>query len=214
MVVDFDDMGCNHIISDQTQSKDCRDALDKLHYANPSFKAVLFAIPGEMTAELCDWCEHNASWIELAVHGFFHKTNTECLEMSYEEFDDNIKFFQPMLERYFTKGFKAPGWQISDDIFKWLVDNGWWVSDQNYNNDRRPKELRAYVNHNGVFKTCYNGIESDPIPAYHGHCWDTVGNGIYEQYELIESLTKSATEFKFVSEVLNEINNSVSGESN
>jgi hypothetical protein len=49
VIFDSDDFGCNHVISDQCQSHDCRDALLMLKEANPAFKVTLFAIPGEMT---------------------------------------------------------------------------------------------------------------------------------------------------------------------
>lgn len=212
MVFDFDDFGANHIISEQCQSHDCRDKLDQLHYANDQFKVTLFAIPGEMTPELAAWTKANAAWVELAMHGIFHTSNYECEDMSYEEFDEYIARLQPMIDTYFTKGFKAPGWQISDGIYKWLLDHGWWVADQHYNNERRPLNLPAYINTNGEF-SAHKPLPSDNpeqivwedtgiIPAWHGHTWDCVGNGIYETFDHVMQLVKNAEEFKFVSEVL------------
>ena len=158
MIWDADDMGSNHIISPQCQSHDCRDKLDEFHYANPNFKATLFAIPGEMTYELCEWCYANKSWIELAVHGIFHSDNYECNELTKEEFESRMNDMSPMLDTYFVKGFKAPGWQISDGIYEWLVENGWWVADQSYNNNRRPLELPAYMNKNGKFQSWWPNL--------------------------------------------------------
>lgn len=202
MVVDFDDFGANHIISDSCQAHDCRDKLDALHYANPNFKVTLFAIPGEMTPEILEWCRSNASWVELAVHGIFHTSNYECEKMTYEEFDQKMQAVSMVTNGYFAKGFKAPGWQISDDIYKWLLDHGWWIADQAYNNDRRPTELPAYVNDNGQFFSYGKTDYMEPVEAWHGHTWNCVGNGIYETYEQVEGLVKAAEEFKFVSEVL------------
>lgn len=206
MVWDADDFGASHVISDMCQSHDCRDQLDKFHIANPKFKATLFAIPGEMTPELLEWCHANKSWIELAVHGFFHSSNYECEKMAYEEMDWQMQRFKPMLETNFVKGFKAPGWQISDACFEWLYDHGWWVADQAYNNNRRPN-IPAYVNDNGVFRVFTSNIEQEPITAeivdaWHGHTWDCCGNGVYEQEQYILDLIKNVQEFKFVSEVL------------
>lgn len=198
MVIDLDDFGANHVISEQTQSHDCRDALDKLHFANLNLKVTLFTIPGEMTAELAEWCKANDSWVQLALHGFFHDSNYECSEMSYDDFDKMVNFFQPMLDNYFVKGFKAPGWQISSDIYRWLQDHGWWVSDQAYNNDRRPPELPAYVHDKDKFYV--NGKE---IESWHGHTWDCVGNGIYESFDLVEAKVKATDHFSFISEVIN-----------
>ena len=202
LVVDFDDFGANHVISEQTQSHDCRDALDKLHYANNNFKVTLFAIPGEMTKELADWCKANEGWVQLALHGFYHRDNWECASMTYEEFDGLVKEFQPMIDTYFVKGFKAPGWQISDDIYRWLLEHGWWVADQSYNNQRRLKELKAYVNSNGQFGIWQGDYQFSTEEAWHGHTWDCVGNGIYETYPLLEAKVKATESFKFISEVL------------
>ena len=196
MTVDFDDFGANHIISNECQSHDCRDKLDALHYVNNNFKVTLFAIPGEMTPELLDWCKANNGWVELAVHGLFHRDNWECAQMSEEEFHAKISRFG-FIQDYFVKGFKAPGWQISDGIYSWLEKSGWWVADQSYNNERRPKGMRAYVNNNGVFTSGETIID-----AWHGHTWDCVGNGIYETYDHVAGLIKDVEEFKFVSEVV------------
>lgn len=199
MVVDFDDFGANHVISDQCQAHDCREKLDQLHYVNPAFKVTLFAIPGEMTQELLNWCEANNGWVELAVHGFYHTSNYECAELSYEQFDGFMRgLLQDTIGNYFVKGFKAPGWQISDDAFRWLKDNGWWVADQAYNDGRRPEGIKAYINNNGEFSN-QDGLM---IEAWHGHTWDCVGNGIYETFDQVKALVQKAKDFKFVSEVL------------
>ncbi len=212
LIFDSDDFGANHVISDQCQSHDCRDKLDGLHYVNPNFKVTLFAIPGEMTAELAEWCNANRQWVELAVHGLFHSSNWECNEMGYDQIAEKMAFFEPMLDNYFVRGFKAPGWQISDDWYKWLKDNDYWVADKSYNNGRRPDELPAYVNYEGNdMKVWYNGVESESIPAYHGHTWDVGWNGIYEDFENIKARVDGETEFRFVSEIINEKSNVISG---
>jgi hypothetical protein len=185
IIFDADDFGANHVISDMCQSHDCRDQLDKFHIANPAFKATLFAIPGEMTPELMEWCMANDNWIELAVHGIYHSSNYECADMTYDRFDELMNSF---ISDYFVKGFKAPGWQISDACYEWLYDHDWWVADQEYNDMRRPIGLKTY-------KVGENSM--------HHHTWDCVGNGVYEQEEYILDRIKDETDFKFVSEVIN-----------
>lgn len=187
IIWDADDFGANHVISDMCQAHDCRDQLDKFHIANPNFKATLFAIPGEMTPELLNWCEANSNWVELAVHSFYHTSNYECEKMTYEEFDEHMELFQDMIEDYFVKGFKAAGWQISDACYQWLLDNDWWVADQSYNNERRPKNLPVYI------------IGEN---SRHFHTWDCVGNGVYELEEQILGELEIETDFRFVSEVI------------
>lgn len=188
IVFDSDDFGCNHEISDMCQSHDCRDILEELKKINPAFKATLFAIPGEMTPELIEWCMRNNSWIELAVHGIYHSSNYECEKMEYAKFDELMNSF---ISDYFVKGFKAPGWQISDDVLRWLKDNDWWVADQAYNDNRRPEGLKKYV------------IGEDPeITSIHTHTWNCVGNGVYELFNQLIEQIKDETDFRFVSEVV------------
>jgi hypothetical protein len=189
IVFDSDDFGVNQIISDQCQSHDCRDALLAFKDSNPKFKATLFAIPHNMSKELLEWSKANKDWIELAVHGITHSSNYECEKMSYEEFDALMSepSTKETLDKYFVKGFKAPGWQISDDIYRWLVDHKWWVADQSYNDERRPKELPAYeVGENSL----------------HTHVWDCVGNGVYELFDQILERVKDEQDFLFVSEAI------------
>lgn len=208
MIIEFDDFGTGHIISDQCQSHDCRDVLVKLKEANPKFKVTLFAIPDQMTIELLSWSIANASWVQLAVHGFGHGSNYECEKLTYEEFDALMKapLRKMIIDAYFVGGFRAPGWQISDGAYKWLLDNGWWVADQNYNTDRRPKELDAYVNNSNIFYVVDKDHPNDmahwnPLDVHHGHVWNCCGNGIYEQFDYLMDLIKKTDDFKFVSEL-------------
>lgn len=205
MILDFDDYGCNHVISDQCQSHDCRTQLDALHYANPGFKVTLFAIPGEMTPELIKWCAANELWVELAVHGFYHTSNYEVHQMSYDEFDSHMHELSGVIDEFFVRGFKAPGWQISDGAYEWLKRNGWWIADQSYNNERRPIDLPAYVANGKDFYAVKTGgvpSESDRVEAWHGHTWNCVGNGIEETFEHVKTLVQNADSFQFVSESL------------
>lgn len=186
MVFEWDDFGADHIISNMCRTRDCRTELDKLHILNPRFKATLFTVPGEMTPELYNWCAANSSWIELAWHGFYHTSNYECEKMSYQEFDDLMNSFTPVGFAY-TNGFRAPGWQISDQIYEWLYDHDFWVADQDYNDQRRPEKLKVYK------------VDDN----WHGHTWNCVGNGIEETLEQLKELVKNTADFKFASEVVN-----------
>lgn len=187
IIWDADDFGSSHVISDMCQSHDCRDQLDKFHIANPAFKATLFTIPFELTPELAQWCSLNKEWVELAIHGFYHSSNYECEKITYDQMQRYMELVYRMWPTSFVKGFKAPGWQISDDAYKWLKDNRFWVADQAYNNERRPKDLPVYL------------IGED---SRHFHTWNCVGNGVYELEEQILKELETETEFKFVSEVL------------
>lgn len=189
IVFDSDDFGCNHVISDMCQSHDCRDALLHFKEVNPLFRATLFAIPGEMTKELLLWSKENEDWIELAFHGMFHTSNYECDKLTFDEFDRlwTNNDFDYIMGEYFVQGFKAPGWQISDGVYRWLDTHGFWVADQPYNDNRRPQTLPVYhINENSI----------------HTHTWDCVGNGVYELNDEIEARIKDETDFRFVSEMV------------
>jgi hypothetical protein len=205
MVFEWDDLGCDRVISDQCRSHDCRDQLDKLHVMNPAFKATLFAIPQQMTPELYDWCRANSAWVELGVHGWAHTSNYEAEDWS--ESTLNTILYNEVIEQNYAKLFRAPGWQISDGCYKALQEAGWVVCDQDYNNARRPVQLDAWVNYNGEFRVHRqtpdhkDGFVSEPIPAYHGHTWDVGWNGIYEDFDKVSNLVLNCKEFKFVSEL-------------
>ena len=187
-VFDFDDFGCNHIISDLCQTRDCREELRMLKDITPAFKVTLLTVPEEMTMEMLAWSADNQDWVELAIHGFTHNSNWECEKMTYEEFADNMRgIYNQLIKAFFVKGFKAPGWQISDDIYKWLLEHDWWVADQPYNDGRRPKDL-------AVYKVGENSV--------HLHTWNCMGNGIQETLPQLKEIVKNEKEFKFVSEVV------------
>lgn len=206
LVVELDDFGSNHIISDQCQSRDCRDKLDELHLLNPAFKVTLFSIPNEMTPELYDWCRKNYDWVRVGLHGDKHTSNYECEK--WTEMDMNRILYSEVVELNYDRVFRAPGWQISDECYKALQDAGWIVCDQSYNDGRRPIQLPAWVNYDGVFKVVKqtpefkNGWTSEPIPTWHGHSWDVGWNGIYEDFDRLSEMVNNATEFHFVSEVV------------
>jgi len=200
MVVDFDDFGSNHVISDMCQAHDCRDKLLILKEINPNFKCTLFTIPWEMTLELMNWAKINEDWVELAWHGFNHHSNYECEKLTYDEFGMLMEVttnMMPGLKNVMVKLFKAPGWQISDDAMLWLADHDWMIADQHYNDERRPEDIKAYVNHNGTFLA-----KGEPVEAWHGHTWNCVGNGIYETFDQVAELVRNAKDFQFVTEVI------------
>ena len=181
MIFDFDDWQQEH---------DCRRELERLKEINPKFVVTLFAVPSKITLDMSVWYENHNEWVELAVHGWTHEPNTECENWTYEQCKEVIT--KSFIKHDFVKGFKAPGWQISDGCYKALLEEGFWVADQHYNDDRRPKKLPVY----------FVGENS-----YHGHTWDCgCNNGIYEDWENIVKKVKEADNFKFISEIIHETN--------
>jgi len=166
-----------------------------LKYLFPKFKVTLFAIPALCSSSVLRRVG-SLGWVELAVHGWKHETNYECNEMTKEQCLELLNKVEEQYGDIFVKGFKAPGWQISDGCYDALLEKGYWVADHTYNEDRRPKELPAYT-------------LAHPW-CIHGHTWDIQTpqvdqrNGIRQLIEergLGEKLTQE-TNFHFISEVI------------
>jgi hypothetical protein len=130
--------------------------LDQLKRDLPGFVVTLFVVPGLSTPgwlrEICT----ARPWIEIVPHGWFHQTSRECQHWDRMETYAYLRY----LERFETelaapgspvelqRGFKAPGWQISDTTLEVLAKEGYWVADQPNNRHRRPRGLRVYeLNH-------------------------------------------------------------------
>jgi hypothetical protein len=158
---------------------DALDRLGELRRLRPDFRCTLFAIPGRCTAE---WCASLPDWVEIAVHGWMHDTNYECAAWKRE--DVWAVMDSPIVRDFFAEGFKAPGWQISDECYEALVEADWWVADQHLEDARRPVGLRTYFYEDG---------------GWHGHIDNVCGNGIEETWERVVDAVRGAEEFRFCS---------------
>jgi hypothetical protein len=148
----------------------------------PNFKINLFCIVGSCSDDFFIKYKQ-IEWIDLIPHGWKHPTPKECINWSYEE---SMDYLYRIEELGLTKGFKAPGWQISDGMYKALLEKEYWVADQLYNNKRRPKGLKAYL--------------LDEPYKYHHHIQNVCGNGLEESMEQILSLKGN---FKFIKDIFN-----------
>lgn len=159
------------------------DLLGKLKEIRPDFKCTVFAVPGLGDARF--WASV-PDWIELAVHGWLHP---DPYESDHWTKDDLLGLMDyPIVQDYFVEGFKAPGWQISDGCYEALVERDWWVADQPYNDERRPKELRVHRLGDG--------------DHWHGHIQNVCGNGLEETWDQVVQLVEDADSFQFISEAV------------
>jgi hypothetical protein len=171
-VFDFDDFSeTNHQL----------DRLEELKRVNPAFRCTLFAVPGLGSNEF--W-ESVPEWCELAVHGWTHADSYECSGWDHERVRALLR--EPVVNRFFVRGFKAPGWQISDACYDVLLEHGWWVADQHLEDHRRPPGLRTYFYEDG---------------GWHGHIQDVCGNGIVETWPRLVQAVRAETDFRFASEL-------------
>jgi len=154
-------------------------------------------------------------WLDLVPHGWHHATNRECQKWNRLACLDALTGAQA--KGLTTKGFKAPGWQISDGCYAALEMLGYWVADQEYNDTRRPIALRAYVIKN---ETPYHveGIGSlelgtwSRMPPYtssaraiHGHVGHLGGrnaNALELIYDQILEAGRKDPDFRFIDEVM------------
>ena len=112
---------------------------DQLHRYN-GMVFTLFTIPGLCTRKFIDEVKE-IPYIDMVPHGWMHPHSRECEKWSYE---DSIVYLDHIESLGLTKGFKAPGWQISDGTYRALLERGYWVADQHYNTLRRPPELKVH----------------------------------------------------------------------
>lgn len=125
---------------DFCESNSNLEILERIHAKNPAFKITLFTIVGRCSDH---WLKKikGIEWIQMVPHGFMHNSNRECQWWSYEE---SINYLDLISKLELVKGFKAPGWQISDGMYQALLEKGYWVADQHYNDKRRPKGLKVF----------------------------------------------------------------------
>lgn len=151
--IDSDDFDC---------SPRHMEILLRLKEKLPDLKITLFTIVGKCFDRIVDF--KNIDWIDMVPHGWLHPTPRECENWSFEDSDLYLSWVSVL---GLTKGFKAPGWQISNGMYKALIKHDYWVADQPYNNNRRPVNLPAYIITNPNIQIhCHmeSGMDNDILP--------------------------------------------------
>jgi hypothetical protein len=157
------------------------DLLFRIKEHIPNFKINLFTVPGLCSDRFLEEMK-KLDWIDMIPHGWTHPNPIECAKWTYAQSCSYLDRIEPLK---LTHGFKAPGWQITDGMYGALLEKGYWVADQPYNNKRRPSELRAYV------------IDADNKKHY--HIQNVCGNGLEERFNEIMSLSG---EFQFIKDII------------
>src|SRR5207244_1624712 len=147
------------------------DLLFTIKGAIPGFKITLFTIVGKCSQSFLLRIKA-LDWIDLVPHGLYHETPLECEKWTYEQSRDYLASIEHL---GLTRGCKAPGWQISDGMYKALLERDYWVADQRYNDHRRPKGLRAYL--------LQERDGTTPSWKRHYHVQNACGNGLQERLE-------------------------------
>lgn len=179
MIFDFDDFHeSNHQL----------ERLHALKDINPAFRCTVFAVPGLGSNDF--WASVPA-WIELAVHGWYHNSVYECLHWTEERMRQVMA--HPIVRRWFVRGFKAPGWQISEGCYQALLKTGWWVADHHENDGRRPLGILSHR----LSTTASFGRDDN---HWHGHIQNVCGNGMQETWDVLCARVEAAQAFETVGE--------------
>lgn len=180
MIFDTDDLYPGH---------DRLDLLQQLKDANPLFRMTTFAIPALCPDEYVDGLPE---WIEVVPHGWRHgdppTDGGECRNWDRTDMGLVIAWIEEGATPRWQRGFKAPGWIISDGCYEALDEAGWWVADQSYNDQRRPESLAVHREGDG-----------DHV---HTHVQNVCGNGLEETFPQLLERVRSAESFDLISEVV------------
>jgi len=186
-VVDFDDFAGDYR----------QNGLNYLYWIKsqyPKFKCTLFAVPfwGEKSQQSFFTIVKQLDWIDLAIHGFTHPHPREAEnwdKATINEVLDNCEDWG-----VFSKIFKAPGWQISNDTYEVLKERDYIVADQHYNEKRRPEGLKSYCTcHPWMVHGHIQNIENDN-PIYR--------NGLQQFIEEHGLPFDEGTTFHFIKDIV------------
>lgn len=178
-------------LDDQCDQYNVLPRLLELKQTLPNLVVNLFTIPKKTSSELMNEMKQH-SWIRLIPHGYTHDSNYEFSKLTYREAID--RFTKTKLKNFeFERGFKAPGWQISEEVMKALKDRGWWVavqwSDGRFNGDvNGPYQPKVIP---GLKFYALNELLPD-FQAIHGHTWDCCGNGLEQLWPQLIKLPPDA----------------------
>lgn len=178
-VLDFDDL-CDE--------NDPLDTLCALRDKQPDVKVTLFAIPTRCSDKLLARYHNNSAWISLGVHGWRHARH-ECLAWTSEETVDKI-FKARAIYHDFARVFKAPNWEMCDEVYAGCKQAGFAVADHVRNIELLPDDLPHYI---------YNlNLRNDAYRREHGHIQNWNGTGLREAFAKYAALKPP---FAFVHEV-------------
>lgn len=161
-ILDFDDL---------MDGNDPLDVLEILKDRDPNFKVTLFAIPTRCSEFLLEKYKTRSDWIELGIHGWRHSRH-ECLAWTSEETVEKLHLARAIYPG-FAPVFKAPNWEMCDEVYQGLMTEKVIVADHIRNLEICPQQAPQYV---------YNRrVRHDPYQRIHGHIQNWNGTGLTEK---------------------------------
>ena len=182
VVLDFDDL-CD--------GNDDMDTLKRLKERDDNFKVTLFAIPTRCGDELLAKYEAERAWIQLGIHGWRH-ARYECLAWTSEETQEKLALSYKIYN-HFAPIFKAPNWEICDEVYEGCAAAGVAVADHYRNIAILPENVPHYM---------YNlRLRNDEFTRMHGHIQPYANTGLAEAYDTWAS-PPVGSEYRFVTDAV------------
>lgn len=189
--------------------------LEKLRDNYPNLKVTLFIIPetvqmGKAVSlldrpEFCKQLSTYMDWIELCPHGWNHPdlskgNKPEFIDMSYYETARYTQAIEEMFEEInlpYKKIFRPPQFKISEASKDALRDCGWTLSVSG-TGEYWPRDIQLVTDNWNI----RNNLPLRKKIITYGHVQD-IGNGLHQCWGKLLQM-HSSTEFKFLSEVVDE----------
>ena len=122
VVLSLDDLGF--------EASEDYETLLQLREKFPKFKVTLFGVPTKISQKRFEELEET-KFIQVAMHGWNHNTVEECLKWKdLAAIKNYLCWWEELCERFscVVKGFKGPGWKLSNEVCKVLNERGWWIA--------------------------------------------------------------------------------------
>jgi len=162
---------------------------EKFYAKFPKYKVTFFVNPGQCSPEFLK--KIKKPWTELVYHAENH-TGSHMKWSKEESKEKLLKYYD---KHGFVKGFKGPGWRLSQNIIDACKELGFWIASISTIPVEIDKKFYTYYKKG-------EGLSHLPnYSQYYGHIQSHNFNENLKELE--EHCNECDPEFRFVSEMLN-----------
>ena len=177
----------------------------KARFAN--FKVTLWTVPMWTTPQFRDEIA-KLPWVQLGMHGWEHGADEVEL---WDGLNFRSKLGEIAKTGKYIKGFHSPGWGYNKELYEFLRDIGWFITEHPDHPERVPEGLKVYFPGGGpqtIGKWHLFGeghgqedLQEDMVLRVHGHTGDKgVTNSISYLFPQLMKYPED-TNFLFISEL-------------
>ena len=190
IICDFDDF--QDLYEENTLKK-----LDKLKQILPKMKVNLFTIPRKTSNEVLKEA-NSRDWIQLIPHSFKHNDNYECAKMTYKKMRRRLSELDI---KYYIRGFKPAGWQISKEAMRALKDLDFWLAVQ-WSDGRFDGRSDGPYQPAVIDGLKFYALSEQPnYNIIHGHCQNVCGNGLDQLWSRLIAVNPKCS-FLFINDII------------